>query len=85
MVYLNTSLDKCGERIVLRGRPEEKDLSPEYLKSLDVAHKKMIVKFKEDPEHEVFEVDFESEFRSETEVYQVSHHLLTNIIGRLNL
>ncbi len=84
MLYLNTSVDKCSERIKLRGRVEEKNLSRDYLEALDVAHKKMIKKVKENPKRKVFEVDFESEFHSEDEVYEVSHQLLTKTIGHID-
>lgn len=92
MIYLNTSVDKCMERIKMRGRVEEKRLSREYIESLDIAHKVMIEKFRKGRKdkntkklrHKIFEVDFESEFHDEGEVYKVANQLLTDIIAYID-
>lgn len=40
IIYLDVKPDKCLERIVKRGRPEENDLPLDYLKQIDEKHEK---------------------------------------------
>ncbi len=84
MVYLNTSVKTCKERIGIRGRVEEKKLSYSYLESLDDAHKALIQRFEKNPKNKVFNVDTETELRDKKDVDLVSLRLLANILVHLN-
>jgi deoxyadenosine/deoxycytidine kinase len=57
MIYIKCSPEICKERIIKRGNKEEKDISIEYLLSLEESHKKMIDEFKQSGGH-VFEIDW---------------------------
>jgi len=42
IVYLKVSPEKCFERIMKRGRPEESELPLDYLKQIDEKHEEWI-------------------------------------------
>ena len=42
IIYLNVNPEKCYERIIKRGRPEESDLPLDYLKQIDLKHEQWI-------------------------------------------
>ena len=42
IIYLDTPVDECIHRMILRGRKEEKSLTKEYLTQLDDNFKKVI-------------------------------------------
>lgn len=42
IVYLKVNPEKCYERIVKRGRPEESELPLDYLKQIDEKHEEWI-------------------------------------------
>lgn len=81
MIYLDTSVERCYERILERGRKEEEDLPYSYLESLDRTHKSMIEKFKRDPRHRVFDVNFDVHLPAQSQIDSVAHRLISDIIA----
>jgi deoxyadenosine/deoxycytidine kinase len=66
VIYLRTDPEKCFERIKTRNRPEESQISIEYLKSLHEAHEKWIQNLQENGrgDTEVSILDVTPEFES---------------------
>ncbi len=81
MIYLNTSVERCQERIITRGRKEEQNLSISYLQSLDDIHKKMKIEFKQhNPTNRIYDVDFDQHIIDENVIEQMAADLLDRII-----
>jgi deoxyadenosine/deoxycytidine kinase len=85
MIYLNTSVERCQERITTRGRKEEQNLSISYLQSLDEIHKKMKMEFKQEkPTNRTYDVDFDQHIIDEDIIERMASELLDRIIVDFN-
>ncbi|XP_028269550.1 deoxycytidine kinase-like [Parambassis ranga] len=76
IIYLRATPEKCMERLVCRGRPEEEGVTLDYLNKLHVQHEKWLVEKSTEVHFEklklvrVLQLDASVEFKSDPEVQE---------------
>jgi len=83
VIYLKSSPSVCAERILKRGREEEKNITLEYLTSLDTYHNNWLLKDTTDSNIIIIDCDsdFENDMKKQKEmiaiinekIYQIAH------------